>query len=989
MTPERWQHIRTVFQAAAEREPSERAAFLDEACADDIEMRLEVESLLSYDGSTGGALESEHDPETWLAVERERVLREACGDNDQLRQRIDDVLDRPDQGTAGQPAIEVAVRSEGGRLTPGDLLGPYRVVELLGTGGMGEVYKATDTRLGRTVALKLLTASTLSASHAQRFVREARAASALNHPNICTLYDIGEYRGEPLLVMELLEGQTLDARIAGKPLPIDQLLNLALQIAAGLEAAHTAGLVHRDIKPANIYVTSQGQVKILDFGLAKSAGPSGSEDWARASGDPRVPDPLTRPGSNPGTPGYMSPEQARGEKLDGRSDLFSLGLVLVEMATGKSPFAEQPASGLLAAVSNDEPVSLVGVDRQVAPGLARVIRKALAKDRRHRHQAAGELLNDLRSIARTRARRPAYAAVFVLGMAAVTSIAAFTLRSRPAPAPARGDWIQITNFSDSVVEPSLSPDGEMLTFIRGPRTFTTMGQVYVMRLPDGDPRPLTDDDRMKMSPVFSPDGSSIAYTRIEANWAWDTWRVPVSGGPAAPFAANASGLSWTARGERLFSEIKTGLHMAIVTSDDGRAHGRDVYVPLQQNGMAHRSHLSPDRRSVLVAEMNSLSGWLPCRLVPFDGSSRGREVGPPDASCTSAAWSPDGRWMYFSANAGGAFHLWRQEFPNGTPYQITSGPAEEEGIAIAPDGRSLITSVGTGISTIWLRDSNGEQRLSEQGHSFRPRFSNDGETVFYLASQRPGAFQALIGELWSFNRASGQRQRLALSDAIVAYTVDTDRNEVLFSTMGGKGQTPLWRAALDGRTPPRKLADSVGLNFPIIQEDIFFAAPEEASTYVYTMRVDGGRRRKALPHPVAGFQAVSPDRKWLIVRDRTPIGAELGPIVLYPFGGDTNSRIPLCGVCFASWVLGGRYLTVRFSGSSDAEQRTTYLVPIPPGELLPAVFRQGRLISEAEVAAAPGVRAIPRGDLTFGTDPDTYVYPQLTSHRNLFRIPLE
>ena len=248
--------------------------------------------------------------------------------------------------------------------------------------------------------------------------------------------------------------------------------------------------------------------------------------------------------------------------------------------------------------------------------------------------------------------------------------------------------------------------------------------------------------------------------------------------------------------------------MSIVTSDDRRRSPRSVYIP-PRTGMAHRAYLSPDRRWVLVAEMEA-SVWLPCRLVPFDGRSRGRAVGPPGASCTSAAWSPDGRWMYLSANAGGAFHLWRQAFPDGVPEQITAGPAEEEGIAMAPDGRSLITSVGTGTSTIWMRDRRGERPLSEQGHSFLPTFSRDGRTVYYLANQRPGASQATRGELWSVNADSGVRRRLALSDAILRYAVDADRNEVYFVTVGDTPKATLWRAPLDGRSAPRKMADDVG-----------------------------------------------------------------------------------------------------------------------------------------------------------------------------------
>src|SRR5262245_52608498 len=211
---------------------------------------------------------------------------------------------------------------------------------------------------------------------------------------------------------------------------------------------------------------------------------------------------------------------------------------------------------------------------------------------------------------------------------------------------------------------------------------------------DGEPVQLTRDDLQKMSPVFSPDGSKIAYTTV-AGPRWDTWAVPVISGQTQLWLPNASGLVWLGRDKILFSEIKDNdIHMPIVTSEESRAGQRDIYVPASKRGMAHRSYPSPDGRWALIVEMDRAI-WLPCRLVPMDGSSAGRQVGPPDAGCTFAAWSPDGDWMYFSSNVGGAFHTWRQRFSDGQPEQITSGPSEEEGIAMAPDGRSFITAVGT------------------------------------------------------------------------------------------------------------------------------------------------------------------------------------------------------------------------------------------------------------------------------------------------------
>ncbi|MFY9842976.1 MAG: protein kinase domain-containing protein [Terriglobales bacterium] len=885
----------------------------------------------------------------------------------------------------------------------GQTVSHYRILGKIGGGGMGVVYEAEDLKLGRHVALKFLPDELAHDAQALgRFQREAKSASSLNHPGICTIYEIDEADGRTFIAMELLEGQTLRHRIAGKPLVIEEVLDLGIQIADGLDAAHAKGIVHRDIKPANIFVTNRGQAKILDFGLAKVSGKL--ETVAGSAATVESEEHLTSPGSALGTVAYMSPEQVRGKELDARTDLFSFGAVLYEMCTGTLPFRGDTSGLIFHAILEREPVAPVRLNPDIPVALEHVINKALEKDRDIRCQSAAELRADLKRlkrdtdsgkisatgsaspVGRKRNLRLGVGALLVVLAGITWGVYQHQwLAPKTTSVTSASEYIQLTNFNDSATAPALSPDGRMVTFFRGGGYFLGSGQVYVKLLPDGESKQLTFDSNLKYDPVFTPDASRVAYTALSLkNPGFDTWTVPVLEGPPARLMVNAAGLSWIGPERVLFSEVMAGtaLHMGIVTAKESRAEERAIYFPAHERAMAHYSWLSPDRGWVLIAEMNGATEWQRCRVVPMEGNSAGVPVGPQGA-CRAAAWSPDGRWIYLNAEVDGSTHLWRQGWreraPQGNAEQITFGPTEEEGLAVAPDGKSLIASVGVRQSSVWMHDAAGDHAVSLEGSAEAPTLSPDGKRLYYLLRKSSSSNGS---ELWRRDLASGKSDPVLTGQRIVDYDISRDESRVAFTVLMGD-ESQIFLAATDRSSPPRLVVRGGDLvSFGAGQ--LFFRQLGGEADYLARVQEDGSGLTRILESKIVEIGGVSPDGEWATVGGR--IESEIGTFAV---GVRNHAQRRICaGPCVVQWSADGKYMYVstvsRFSATGSTKR--TYIIRIPRGFgllNLPASGIDGA--SEAELA---GIQSIPQGDVSPGPDPQTYAFTSAAFQGNLFRIPL-
>lgn len=731
---------------------------------------------------------------------------------------------------------------------PGSQIGPYAVEARIGAGGMGVVYRARDTRLDRLVALKVLAdARSSDGESRRRFLQEARAASGLNHPNIVTIYDIGSESGIDYLAMELVAGKPLDELIPRGGMPLGALLGYAAQVADALAKAHQAGIVHRDLKPANVMISAEGAVKILDFGLAKV-----TQSAAAGAGDTRSMT-LTSQGTVVGTPYYMSPEQAESKPVDSRSDIFSFGAMLYEMAAGRRPFMGESEIAVLSAILRDNPDPLPEVRPGMPPELARVITRCLRKDpaRRFQHMAdlkvaLLELKEELDSgtlsapmpLGRTPSGRRRLWIAGALA-AAVAGGIAWRILTPPQAEEAPLHPVPLTSYAGLEQDPSFSPDGNQVAFSwNGEKEDNT--DIYVKLIGPGAPLRLTTDPAEDRFPRWSPDGRSIAFIRqqVSVDDRFSVYVVPALGGPerrigdfsnhGERWIMDLAALCWTPDSKALIVSASEAVaaapnHLLFVPLDGG---------PVRQLTNAEQSlygdmepALSQDGSKLAFIRENDSEFKLYVQAMSADMKPVGSptEVPVHEQIVTGVEWIPGGRELVFADGLTNSSTLYRVGVRPGAAPHILSGPgAGAITPAVSRDGRRLAYAAETVDSNFWSVDLASktvtpERTLSSSFSDVFPQYSPDGARILFY-SYRSGNAQ-----IWIANRDGTQLQQLT-------------------SNTGTVTGSPRWSP--DGK-------------------QIVFDSNTSGEFQIYVMPSDGGRARLVTNEKPAWGANWSRDGRWI------------------------------------------------------------------------------------------------------------------------------